>query len=102
MVKKKKQHQLIVDDYYLWIKYKIKIDFFQNLYWIPFRFEFDTIGDVGDRTAVVDTDDVDDDGSIWSEFWLVSFGLLLSVSDSVKSGNDECWSRLICDERLLW
>jgi len=31
---------------------------------IPFRFEFIVIGEVGDNIALVDTDDVDDDGSI--------------------------------------
>ncbi len=80
----------------------IKNKFIYIFVFILFRFESIVIGEIGDNIAVVDTDDVDDEGSILSEFWLISLGLLLSVSDSVKSGNDECWSRFICEERLLW
>jgi hypothetical protein len=34
---------------------------------IPFRFELMVIGDVGGNIAIVDTDDVEDEGSILSE-----------------------------------
>lgn len=65
-----------------------------------FRFVSIVIGDVGD---MIETDEFDDDGSIWSDIWLISLVLwLFSFIDSVKSGSDECWSRFIWDERLLW
>jgi hypothetical protein len=46
----------------------IKNKFIYIFVFILFRFESIVIGEIGDNIAVVDTDDVDDEGSILSEF----------------------------------
>ena len=59
--------------------------------------------DNGDANAVVETDEFVDDGTVLSEFSLLLYVVIvLFASGSVRSGNDECWTRLICEERLLW
>ncbi len=64
----KKYHQLIVVDHYLKkknISNKTRIHIFRCFsIFILFRLEAILIGEVGDNIAVVDTDDVDDEGSI--------------------------------------
>lgn len=59
------------------------------------------MGDLGDGKALLELVE-DGEGMFWLEC-----SLLLDVvgpldNVSLKSGNDECWSRLTCDERLLW
>ena len=64
-------------------------------------FIFDRIGDLGGEKIFADVvGDVVD--WIWFEFSLILVVVLLFPNVSLKSGNEECWSRLTCDERLLW
>lgn len=67
-------------------------------------FLFNRMGDLGGEKTFVDVDDVVDDvvDSIWLEVSSIFDVVWLFPNVSLKSGNDECWSRLICDERLLW
>ena len=67
-----------------------------------FRLELDGIGDVGESNALVEIEEVEEEeGSVCWERSRVSVAFVLSAMDSVRSGKDECWSRLIWEERLL-
>jgi hypothetical protein len=62
-----KSHPLIVVDHYLKKTFRIKQESIYSAVFaifILFRLEPILIGEVGDNIAVVDTDDVDDEGSI--------------------------------------